>query len=335
MYMPRPLFLYTGIALCLIVGNFFYFHFLLGAPAQVSQVDVVVQSGMSISAIAERLQDVHLIRSARAFTVLGFLSGDAYRLRPGKYTFSSDQKAFTILQLLTRGPGVRKIVIPEGSTLKEIEIVLVENGIIASGALSSITPDTFRDIYPFLGDTETLEGYLFPDTYVFEAGASIEMVVKKFLDAFKTKAFPVLVAAQLDPQSTAFSDAIILASLLEKEVISFEDRRLVAGILIKRNALHIPLQVDATVLYAKCGMFKNCPSLTRADFSIISDMNTYTRVGFPPHAISNPGVATLEASIEPKKSSYLYYLSDPKTGKTHFSSTFDEHNNKRAKYLFL
>lgn len=333
--MPRPFFLYTGIAICLIVGNLFYVHVLLGPSRQVPQADIVVQPGMSIGVIAKRLQDAHLVRSARAFVVLGFLSGDAHRLRPGKYVFSSDQKASTILRLLTRGPDAKRIVIPEGSTLKEIEALLVAGGIIEPGALTSTSPDVFRDTYNFLARAETLEGYLFPDTYVFEAGASIEAVVEKFLDAFRAKALPVLATAQLDLQSTAFSDAIILASLLEKEVISFEDRRIVAGILRKRNAIRIPLQVDATILYAKCGMFKNCPPLTRADFSIVSDMNTYTRIGFPPHAISNPGIATLEASVEPQASPYLYYLSDPKTGKTHFSSTFDEHDGKRAKYLFL
>ena len=124
-------------------------------------------------------------------------------------------------------------------------------------------------------------------------------------------------------------EIITIASLIEKEVASDSDRALVSGILWKRMKLNIPLQVDATVLYARP---KRIGKVTLADTKINSPYNTYRYTGLPPAPIANPGLSAIRAALYPKKSPYLYYLSTP-DGKTIFSKTREEHNRAKAKYL--
>mgnify|MGYP001588311823 FL=1 len=131
-------------------------------------------------------------------------------------------------------------------------------------------------------------------------------------------------------------ETLILASILEREVPEFEDRQIVAGILLKRIKNIMPLQVDATISYVKCGgAIRECenPRVGRNDLNLSSPYNTYQVLGWPPGPISNPGLPALQAALAPKTSGYLYYLSAAKTGATIFARTLEEHNLNRAKYL--
>ena len=131
---------------------------------------------------------------------------------------------------------------------------------------------------------------------------------------------------------------LAIASLLEKEAPEYKDRQIIAGVLYKRLNLGIALQVDATLVYAKCAKtFLICenPKIYRSDLGIQSSYNTYLYNGLPPGPIGNPGLDSIKAALNPVKSEYLYYLSDPITKKTIFSKDLDEHNENRAKYLEL
>lgn len=150
---------------------------------------------------------------------------------------------------------------------------------------------------------KSLEGFLFPDTYRFFPNSSRNDIIKKFLSNFNKKAMPVLSEAKGDYYKT-----LIVASIIEKEVPFLEDRYLVAGILYKRLEIDMPLQVDAYPW-------------------------TYDHYGLPSKPISNPGVDAIRAAVYPKKSDYLYYLSDPVTKKTIFSKTFEEHKENKFRYL--
>jgi len=126
--------------------------------------------------------------------------------------------------------------------------------------------------------------------------------------------------------------------LIEKEVPDSEDRKIVAGILLKRLEIGMALQVDATLSYIKCGgrfFFCESPGVERKDLILASGYNTYRYPGLPPAPISNPGQDALSAVLNAQTSPYLYYLSNPKTKKTIFSRTLEEHNENRAKYLGL
>jgi UPF0755 protein len=150
------------------------------------------------------------------------------------------------------------------------------------------------------------------------------------LGTFEKRAWPMLNTTR------DWYERLTLASYLEREVPEFENRQLVAGVLLRRINLSMPLQVDATLSYAKCdGLIRDCKNLKvlRSDINMTSPYNTYTRLGWTPTPITNPGESAIQAALTPKFSSYLYYLSSPDTKETYFSKTLDEHNTKRKKYL--
>ena len=292
-------------------------------------VEFSVQAGMGVQEIAQVLEREGIIRSKDAFRVYSLLSGKASSFQPGVYTVGPEMHARAIVDLLTAGPLEVEVLVTPGMTMIEAEDILVANRVLAEGDLSAFPVNTIRAKYPFLGNAEILEGFLFPDTYRFYPHSDPALVVGKFLDNFEAKVGPLL-------RNSENNDTIhwlIIASILEKEVTNEKEAQTVAGILEKRLAIGMPLQVDASIIYAKCKRFISCPSLIRADFRIESPYNSYLHKGLPPTPISNPGIDAISAARSPVRSNYLYYLSDPLTKRTIFSKTFDEHNANRIKYL--
>ena len=166
----------------------------------------------------------------------------------------------------------------------------------------------------------SLEGFLFPDTYRFSKDASIKEIVERMLKRFETKN-PDLI------KNKDFYKVLTLASILEEEVLP-KDMPTAAGVLWNRLELDMPLQVDATLVY-KLGR-----PIERTDISSLnSPYNTYRYNGLPPTPISNPGLVSINAALNPQKSNYLYYLSKPLDKTTIFSETLEEHNLAKAKYL--
>jgi UPF0755 protein len=221
------------------------------------------------------------------------------------------------------------VTIPEGSTINDIDRILSDNTVLARGDFMNAT------------SVQNLEGRLFPDTYDFFTSSTPEAVVQKMTDNFNLKAEPLLATA-----GTNASSDLIIASILEKEVATSTDWAIVAGILEKRLAIGMPLDVDATICYIKdqeeaqknLSLFatSTLPApcvLTAADLKIDSPYNTYLYKGLPPAPIDNPGLATIEAALHPATSSYLYYLTDPKTGKTMYAVTLAQQEANQKKYL--
>jgi UPF0755 protein len=288
---------------------------------------------MSMDAIAKDLEERQIIKSKIAFDVYSVLTRKNDSFQPGAYTIGPAMSTQAIISLLTTGPVEQEVLITPGMTIVEIEDIMVGEHVLSDEQLTGFPIDTIRADYPFLGDAQSLEGFLYPDTYRFYTHSDPALVVRKILDNFKVQTGPLLT----DLRNSKNNDTIhwlILASILEKEVINKKEAQTVAGIFEKRLAIGMPLQVDASIIYAKCKRFMNCPALIRADFKIESPYNTYLHKGLPPTPISNPGIDAISAALSPVRSQYLYYLSDPQTKQTIFSKTFDEHNANRIKYLF-
>ena len=312
-----------------------FFHEL--APANAADTATVVfevQQGESFRAIADNLSVARLIRSSKAFDLFALLGGRALALKPGLYRLDPAMSTSQILNVLSAGNANEvTVTIPEGSNIYEIDAILSAALVIRPGELVN-----------FHGDG-ALEGKLFPDTYEFYTDSNASSVVQEFIADFNNKALPLL-----DAQPKNIEQNLILASILEKEVPT-SDQQIVAGILIKRLAAGIPLDVDATVCYAKLLVSQSssnqspssqvsqspsngvCQQLTAIDFKIDSPYNSYLYRGLPPGPIGNPGVSAITAALHPVSSPYWYYLSDPKTGKTIFAKTLDEQNQNRVKYL--
>jgi len=278
-----------------------------GAPFLVSRGD-------GMREIVAGLFGQRLIRSEAAFKFYSIFTGQAHQLKPGAYDIDPASTTPEIVRLLARGPALdRQVLINEGMTMAEIDALLTEQGVIEKNALNTFPVSELASQYPFLASVKSFEGFLFPDTYRFYVESSPEAVFKIFLDNFQKRAWPILTRGTKKPY-----DALIIASLIEKEVPESNDRLLVSGIIAKRLKISMPLQIDATLPYARLNGER---------------YDTYTYYGLPPTPISNPGLDSISAALHPQNSSYLYYLSDPKTGRTIFSKTFDEHDENRAVYL--
>ncbi len=283
--------------------------------AEVLTKDFEILKGASFAEISNKLKSEGIIRSKLIFQIYSLITGKAFKFKPGRYILNSNISLTELTKVLVNGPQEISVVISPGMTVSEIDEKLSALKIINSGEL--------------INSGRSLEGYLLPDTYHFYVGSDINLVIHRFLENFNSKALPFF------NNNVNILDTLILASLLEKEIPDYEEKRIAAGILLKRLKIGMPLQVDAALLYAKCAGFLKCPKLVEADYKIDSVYNTYFYSGLPKSPISNPSLESIKAVLNYKKTDYLYYLSDPKTKKTIFSKTLDEHNKNRAKYILI
>jgi UPF0755 protein len=287
-------------------------------------VMVTVAHGTGFFEVAKTLDAAHLLRSRLAFEMFAFLCGSAFHVQSGTYRLTSAMSALTMLRELSSGTPSVTVRIAEGSNIYEIDKTLADAGIITRG-----------DLINFKGGGD-LEGKLFPDTYQFFEGSDISVVVRKFLDDFNEKAAPLLPS-----DANNMKQDLTLASIIEKEAPSSSDQSIIAGIILKRMADGMRLQLDPTVCYAKQitlpSEIVDCSALTRADFTAGSPYdsayNTYLYGGLPPGPIGNPGTAAITAALHPTKSPYLYYISDPTTGKIYYAATLAEQNANIKKYI--
>jgi UPF0755 protein len=288
-----------------------------------------IKTGMSFDEVADELKTENFIQSKTILKIYTLILGQTRQFKPGRYILSVNLSIPELVKILTKGPAEISVTIVPGMTIKEIDEKLSELTIIEPDSLVNLEPVSLKEDYPWLNEAQTLEGFLLPDTYNFFVGSDGGLVARKFLDNFESKALPFFA------NSSNILRTINLASLLEKEIPDAGEQQIAAGVLLKRLGAGMPLQVDAALIYGKCfGRFLGCPSLQEKDFKLDSPYNTYLHIGLPKTPICNPGLTTIEAALNPQKSAYWYYLSDPQTKKTIFSKTLDEHNTNRAKYLF-
>jgi protein-L-isoaspartate(D-aspartate) O-methyltransferase len=303
---------------------------------------ISIEQGSGSRRIAELLKQEGVIDSKWAFVTYVSLKGGASDLKPGVYIWNNNITIPELTRDLTRGgTNERTIAIPEGWTAREIAARMSREHILSSEDFLRLSGKDgmvrFRQEFSFLADapkTVGLEGYLFPDTYRIFRNASAGGIISKMLANFDKKLTAELRQEITRRKKTVF-DIVRMASLIEKEVVSDDDRAMISGILWKRLRLDIPLQVDATVVYAKQLTTDNRQPTTRVtieDTKIDSLYNTYKYYGLPPGPIANPGISAIRAAIYPQESPYLYYLSAP-DGTTIFSRTLDEHNAAVVKYL--
>jgi len=315
-----------------------YFLSALGPVSQLSDIKKIeIKSGESFQQISSDLEGAGIIRSGVAFKILSFVSGSAHKLKPGLYFLESAWSTPNILRKIITGPELeRAVVIPEGLTFLDIDKKLSDAGVIRPKALANFNFELIKNNYEFLRELKSpikIEGYLFPDTYKFFINSKTEDVVKKFLDNFNKKAWPVL---HTNNSRLTTNDVLKIASLIEKEVYFSKDKSIASGIIYKRLKIGTGLQIDATIIYAKCGglvLYCDDSGFYRKDIGFVSPYNTYLHNGLTPTPISNPGLDSINAALNPSSSDNLYYLSDPKTHELIFSKTFEEHNKNRELYL--
>jgi len=326
----------TFIVALVIVGAF---YLLINAPSPtlVSQ-SFSIAKGESIVSISSRLKQENFIYSDLIFRFYLKMVNKAQDIKAGYYLLPARASIKNTVQIITNNHVLAdgNFLIKEGETLKEIENNLQQKGILLSSQnlnrwqikdFSSEYSVLFQDIAP----DNSLEGYLFPDSYHLSQGLSEKEIINSFLNNFSKKLTQVDLFQQGNFQHN-FYENLIMASILEKEVQIEIDKRMVADILWRRLKENIPLQVDATICYAQNQSFIDC-QLTEKAFKIDSQYNTYLYKGLPPSPICNPGLESIKAALNPLSNQSWYYLTDRQTGKTIYSKTYEDHLEMRQKYL--
>jgi len=275
-----------------------------------------------------------LVKSPLAFKFYVQLTGRQNKINSGEFDLSPSMSLTEVVGALGKGPLELWVTIPEGLRREEIADVFAN-----SLEKSAIGESDFRS--QFLSLTEDKEGYLFPDTYLFAPEAGAQQVVNVLENTFETKVTQGL-AEEIQKSKYSLDEVITMASILERETITDEERSIVAGVLWKR--LETPgwlVQADATIQYVigadNCrNTPRNCedwwPILTRDDLDTNSPYNSYKSKPLPPTAIANPGLSSIEAAANPQSSEYWFYIHDSDS-QIHFAEDINGHNNNVRKYL--
>jgi UPF0755 protein len=287
-----------------------------------SKVRFVVSPGATFHEVADTLHRTGLIDSVTVFDLYARYKHLDRNVQAGAYEVSRNLNMIQILTALqTAIPEEIFVTIPEGYTIKKTAALLDTGGLIKGSDYTALAVQG-KFNYDFLKDLPpgaSLEGFLFPDTYLVpRAGTAKDLITlqlgnfnNKWTDARKGQAaLRKLNALQI----------VTIASLIEREARFQADRPLVASVIYNRLAAGWPLQIDATVLYAK-GVWQSTVSID--DRKINSPYNTYLHTGLPPGPIANPGIKALDAALQPADTGYFFYLSDPQ-GHNHYAKTNEE-----------
>lgn len=321
MKLNKPLIILVILLLC-VTGGYFLFKegtLPVNKDSKSSKVFVINQ-GETLDSIAKKLSNEDLIRNRIVFYLVVKQMGYEKKIQAGDFRLSESMNVYEIAKALTHGTLDKWVTIIEGIRKEEIAEILAKRFDLSEVEFVKTAP----------------EGYLFPDTYLIPSQATPETIISILTNTFD-KRYTESVEPQAQRLQLTKDQIVTLASLVEREARTEEDRKIVAGILLKRIRNDWPLQLDATVQYAlgyqSDGKTWWKKELSVDDLKIKSPYNTYENKGLPPGPICNPSLSSLlaVAGADPT-TEYWYYLADS-NGKTHFAKTLEEHNANIKRYL--
>lgn len=286
------------------------------AKPKVSAISI----GMSSKAIAHQLASENLIRSSMMFQLVSRFSGASRDLKAGTYQLSGSMTLMHIInQLKTGRVETRRFVVPEGLTLAQIGRLWESEGFGTAEAFArAASSPRWRAKYNVEG--ETLEGYLFPNTFQLADGTPPDKHIEMMLD-LSDRLWTSKLSEEAESLQLSRYEVVTLASIVEKEAKHAHERPLISAVFHNRLRRGWRLEADPTVLYA-LGNPKR--QLTRVDLEVDSPYNTYRHTGLPPGPICNPGMDSIRAALRPVSTSHLYFVAID-DGKHHFSTTLKEH----------
>jgi UPF0755 protein len=286
-----------------------------------------IKAGSSLQAVADQLADSKIIRSAFSFRLLAHFQGSESAVQAGTYSFTQAASAESVLARLTSGDVDQvRITIPEGFNLQQIAQRLAEAGLADRTKILAAARDSA--FLEQLGvKAQSLEGYLFPETYKFVPGISafelLRMMVRENEHQLQQLNKIIGINSTLNRHQL-----LTLASIIQKETAQEEEMPLISAVFHNRLKLKIPLQTDPTVIY---GIQDFNGNLTRKDLQTPTPYNTYLHPGLPPGPIANPGFSAMLAAVQPAKSDFLYFVARG-DGTHQFSASLLEHNRAVRKY---
>jgi UPF0755 protein len=285
---------------------------------------VMLRPGYSTRHIAADLKDAGVIRSVPAFLVWHFFHRKR-SLKAGEYMFDKPANAAQVHSRLARGDiYVHTVVIPEGFTMFDVAQAIEDAGLGSSQDFVAAAKSSVGLITDLDPQASSLEGYLFPDTYQLTRTQSQHEIVELMVKRFRQEAVALGLSGDVHR-------IVTMASIVEKETGSPDERPMVASVYYNRLDKRIALDADPSVIYAKLldGTYEG--ALHHADMSMDSPYNTYRHVGLPPGPIANPGRSALDAAMHPATTNYYYFVSDG-NGHHRFSNSLEEHNRNVAAF---
>lgn len=326
------------LALAGLGGSYAWYRTSLAPPSGGGTsypIVVEISPGMSSRDIADLLSRAGVIRSATAFTLYLRLEEPSAVLLAGRYRFETPLSVPEVVRMLREGRTYVETVtftVPEGFTAEEIASLLEEKGLCTREAfLSEVSQGSFA--LPLLDDVPSpeerpgrkyrWEGYLFPDTYTVPKDAGAHEIAERMIRRF-VEVFDPAWREELQRRGISLDEAVIVASLVEREAVVPEERPKIAGVIYNRLARKMPLQIDATVAYALGDPHRQ--QISYGDLEVDHPYNTYRVFGLPPGPIANPGRDALKAAVFPESHTYLYYVTKKDgSGEHYFAPTYEEH----------
>ncbi len=327
------------LTLCLVGLAFTGYHILLMQLSPVdsgdtTNIDLIIAERSTASQVAQLLYSNRLIRNESLFLAYCRHQGLDSRLKAGHYQLSRSQSLPEIAERISEGKVVTiSFTVPEGYTVDKIGRLLAEKGICTIEEWQEAINNEYN--YEFLqlanpgSGKSYLEGFLFPDTYVIAEDTKAIEIVNAMLGNFQ-KLWAREFEQQAQAQDMDVYDTIIIASMIEKEAMVDNERKVISGVIQNRLDKNMPLQIDATVLYILNNDEKDI--IYYEDLEIDSVYNTYKYAGLPQAPIACPGKAAIDAALNPQQHQYLYYVSRG-DGSHQFSKTYSEHLQAKAYYI--
>lgn len=297
------------------------------APAPATPVEVNVKPGESVRTIARNLQQSGVVLVAEPLVWLMRLSGKDRSIKAGSYEFGRPERPLAVLDILTAGDGTQvSLTIVEGWTFDQMRAALAAEEKLQQSLGQVTQPEALKRI----GVAETHpEGLFFPDTYHFAPGSPDVAVFRRAYRAMQQRLAAAWEARDPGlPYATPY-EALIMASIIEKETGHTRDRTQVASVFVNRLKVGMKLQTDPTVIYGIGAGFDG--NLRKRDLETDTPYNTYARAGLPPTPIALPGQASLNAALHPDKTPYLYFVARG-NGTSQFSTNLEEHNRAVNRY---
>ncbi|MCH5583659.1 endolytic transglycosylase MltG [Shimazuella sp. AN120528] len=323
-----------------IITGYYFIDWTLESPSRSKAVEIDIEPDSSLKQIGSILKSKNLIREDWFFRYYA-----AYRQRinllAGSYEIKPDENLDDILNKIAIGKqDLIKVTIPEGKTVNEIANILQAKGFSKEDFLKAVNRPSNKDQFTFEQEIKKtpvrkykLEGYLFPSTYEFHRGESGEEIVNEMVRQFAKRMNKLDARNKLINSNSKYNidQWVTIASLIEREGRVRSELPIISGVIYNRLKINMPLQVDASIIYAYSlnGIIKK--KLGHNDTKLRSPYNTYLNKGLPPGPISNPGLEALQAALDPEAHSYLFYVTKQDGTNTHFfSKTYKEQLTKIA-----
>jgi UPF0755 protein len=304
-------------------------HRFINSPANTieHQATFIIRAGETFNELTSRLKSKGIIASTIRFKLYSRMTGSDKQLKAGEYRLSATMTPGQILDMLVQGRSILyRLTIPEGFTIKQIAQEIARQGLGSAEDIHKLATDPLV-AQSYALEAQTLEGYLFPDTYYFPKHVDPRNIITKMVERFKAQFHPAW-EQRANKLNFSVHQIVTLASIIEKETGAPSERPIIASVFHNRLKKKMRLESDPTVIY---GIPNFDGNIKRHHLQTRTPYNTYKIRGLPPGPIANPGSASIKAALYPHKTDFLYFVAK-KDGTHHFSTNINDHNRAVSKY---